>query len=260
MGEPPRWMIRDNTGEYTSEVVSQMLSDMNIRHIPDIPYNSEENWIADRFNKTFMNAVRAALISSNMSWKYWTWALLDVVDKYNQLPHSSTRQTPHELWFDSPAPNLSNLFIFGQLGYVPVMNKTVRNMKFRDRGRLVWSLGRDNTRRIIVEITDDSILRHRGTDFHPYFTARDLTKTFQGTLRHPDFELNSEPELHVEDTEDTDPKDNLQGTALTSKDVNKYKAPIPKRIDPTTPNPPSRSKALRYPDRDLWSKSIKTPS
>lgn len=42
LGEPPRWLISDKTGKYTSEVVSQMLSGMNVRHIPDIPSNSEE--------------------------------------------------------------------------------------------------------------------------------------------------------------------------------------------------------------------------
>lgn len=67
MGEPPRWLINDNAGEYTSEVVQEMLGDMNITHIPEIPHNSDENWIAKRFNKTVMNAVQATVISVNMN-------------------------------------------------------------------------------------------------------------------------------------------------------------------------------------------------
>lgn len=59
---------------------------------------------------------------------------MDVVDKYNQLPHSCTGRTPHEMWLDNPAPDLSNLFIFGQLGYVPIMSKPEMAMKHRDRG------------------------------------------------------------------------------------------------------------------------------
>lgn len=71
----PEWLISDNAGEYTSKVLTGMVGDMDISHVPTIPYNSEENGITERFNRTIMNAVRAALITAGMKWEYWNWAL-----------------------------------------------------------------------------------------------------------------------------------------------------------------------------------------
>lgn len=59
--QAPRWLVTDNAGEYMSDIVSGTLADLNIEHISAIPYKSEENGIAERFNRTAMNAVRAAL-------------------------------------------------------------------------------------------------------------------------------------------------------------------------------------------------------
>lgn len=86
----PRWLITDNAGEYTSTKIAEILKERNIQHLPTVPQNSEENGVAERFNLTIMNAVRAALTTTHMTWDYWTWALADATEKYNQLPHAST--------------------------------------------------------------------------------------------------------------------------------------------------------------------------
>lgn len=109
-----------------------MLGGMGIKHIPAILFNSEQNGIAERFNRKVMNAVRAALRTTVMSWEYWSWALMDATDKYNQLPHKATVKSPNEMWFNMKIPDLKNLNIFGQLGFTPMMNKAKRPTKYRD--------------------------------------------------------------------------------------------------------------------------------
>lgn len=61
MGETPTWLIADYAGEYSSQVVMEILDDMDVEHVPTISYNPEENGISQRLNLTIMNAVRAAL-------------------------------------------------------------------------------------------------------------------------------------------------------------------------------------------------------
>lgn len=156
-GHKPRWLVSDNAGEYMAEVVKNALADMDITHIPAIPYNSEENGIAERLKCTVMNEVRTALLTTNMSWKYWTWALQDAVDKYNQLPKEATGCSPHETWFRDKKPDLRHLYIFGQLGFALVKSKATRLNKHNDRGRLVRYLGRDSETRVITEATDGAI-------------------------------------------------------------------------------------------------------
>lgn len=67
-----------------------MLGDMEIKYVPRIVYNlEEENGISERFKLTLMNAVREALKKFQLDYTYWTYTLADAVDKYNQLPQSA---------------------------------------------------------------------------------------------------------------------------------------------------------------------------
>lgn len=71
-GQTPKWPISgangiSNAGEYTSPVVSDMLSDMDMNHIPAIAYSFEENSIAEKFNLTIMNALPTALNIAGMN-------------------------------------------------------------------------------------------------------------------------------------------------------------------------------------------------
>lgn len=104
------------------------------------------------------------------------------MDKYNQLPQKATDKSPHQLLYKQDAPQLTNLYIFGQLGYVPIMNKADRNVKCKNRGSLVRYPGRDEPRHIFAETPDGAIKRHRAKDFHPYYTERNPHARFSGTL------------------------------------------------------------------------------
>lgn len=74
---------------------------------------------------------------------------------------------PQELWYNVNSPNLRNLHIFGQLGYVPVMNPKIRRQKHKKRGLLAQYIRRDGDDHVFVELTDSHIRRFRGIDFHP---------------------------------------------------------------------------------------------
>lgn len=79
----------------------------------------------------------------------------DAMDKLNQLPHARTGKIPQQIWVDENKPELSNVYIFGQLGYVPVMNKTEQQSKKKNRGRLMRYIRRDLLRHIYAETTED---------------------------------------------------------------------------------------------------------
>lgn len=80
-GRKQRWLVSDNAGEYMAEVFSTALVDLGIVHIQAILTNYEENGIAERFNRTIINAVRTALITAKVPWDYWHWELQDAIDK-----------------------------------------------------------------------------------------------------------------------------------------------------------------------------------
>lgn len=194
-----------------------MLGDMGIQHIPKIAHNPEENGIAERINSTIMNAVRTALDTACLDWTYWTYVLADVVDKYNQLPHSSTGKSPHQLWHNAN-PDLRTLFIFGQEGFVPIMSQPKK--KHEHSGQKAKYLRRDGPAHVIVETDDAVIRRFRADDFHPYQTCIDLTQVIM---------------------------DNVQ-IAIATRKMGKFTRAVPWRITSTTPAPVCRAQAGNYPD------------
>lgn len=102
---------------------------MDITHVLIIQHNKGENGVAERYNSTTVNAVWTALLTAKMDWYYWSWALADANNKFNQLPHPGTERSLQELWYNSNIPKLRNLLIFGQIGYVPVMYPKLRKQK-----------------------------------------------------------------------------------------------------------------------------------
>lgn len=165
-----------------------MMGDMDIKSTPTIAYNSEENGNTERFNRIINNAVHPALKMANMPWEYyWSWALVDATDRYNQPPHIPTVKTPHEVWFKRNKPDLFQLHMFGQLCYNPIMRKGHRASKYKDSGELVRYLCRYDATKIYVDFTTDQYINGEG-DFHPFYTHTDAAHSFQSVLRNEMFE------------------------------------------------------------------------
>lgn len=165
--------------------------------------------------------------------------------------------TPHGKWFNRDTTSLQHLYIFGQVGYVPVMDKAV-SKKHNKRGRLVRYLRRDGPNHLWVETTDGDVKRFRGSAFHPYFADRDPAQTlhkattqghFADKQRKAGDERSSETDLTLTVGHN---KEQMEMTV----NAEKYKQPIPREITWTTPNPASRSHALRYLDTHLLGKRI----
>ena len=51
----------DNSGEYTSNAFEQYLKDNDIKHQTTIPYNLQQNDVAERMNRTLLNMVRSMM-------------------------------------------------------------------------------------------------------------------------------------------------------------------------------------------------------
>ena len=61
----------DNGKEYTSNEFEQYLRQHGIKHQTTVPYNPQQNGVAERMNRTILNMVRSMLFFKNVKIMFW---------------------------------------------------------------------------------------------------------------------------------------------------------------------------------------------
>ena len=83
-----------------------------------VPYTPQQNGVAERKNRTLLNAARCMLKTSHMEQHFWEEAIS--IACYLQISHSALGNAiPFTLWYYYP-PNVSHLKVFGAIAYVYV--------------------------------------------------------------------------------------------------------------------------------------------
>nr|CCA27078.1 PREDICTED: similar to Copia protein (Gagintpol protein) putative [Albugo laibachii Nc14] len=79
----------DNGGEYNYASMNAFCNKMHIKKEYTVPYNPEQNGMAERINRTLIEMSRCMLKDSSLSKSYWCEAMMTAVDIRNVLPDSS---------------------------------------------------------------------------------------------------------------------------------------------------------------------------
>ena len=66
-----------------------ILSRKGIQHQSSVPYNLQQNSVAERFNRTLMDGARPIIAHAILRDKLWRDALLYTAWTINHVPHSS---------------------------------------------------------------------------------------------------------------------------------------------------------------------------
>ena len=82
-----------------------------------IPGTPQQNGVAERRNRTFLDMVRSMMVQGNLPISYWGDALLTAAYILNRVPSKLVPSTPYELW-TGEKPNLGNLWAWGSAAYV----------------------------------------------------------------------------------------------------------------------------------------------
>lgn len=81
------------------------------------PYTPELNGIAERVNRTMVEAARSLLIQADLPRCLWPFALKHVIYVRNLVPHSAIGTTPFSVLTDEK-PSLKHVRVFGCTAYV----------------------------------------------------------------------------------------------------------------------------------------------
>ena len=110
----------DNGREFTSNEFKELCKDLGIKRELSTPYNTQQNGIAERKNRTIMEAARAMLHDQDLPMHLWVEAAISAVYVQNRTPHIVLEnKTPEEV-ISSKKPEVIHLRIFGCPIYIHI--------------------------------------------------------------------------------------------------------------------------------------------
>jgi transposase InsO family protein len=108
----------DGGGEYVNEQFSTYLHTMGIQRQMTTAHTPQQNGVAERVNRTIMEAARSMLHAAGLPMSFWTYAVRTAVYLRNRSPTRALNNiTPYEAW-RGEKPDLSHLRVFGCRAYV----------------------------------------------------------------------------------------------------------------------------------------------
>ena len=124
----------DQGTEYCSKNQEQWYKHKGIQLQNTMSYSPQQNGVAERFNRTVIEKVRAMLIQSGMAKRMWCEAALTSVYLINRSPSKSLEGpvTPSEMWY-GVKPNLEKLRVFGCKAYALIPNKNRKKLDPKSR-------------------------------------------------------------------------------------------------------------------------------
>jgi hypothetical protein len=96
-GKKIKVLRSDNGGEYIPQDFSDFCIEAGIKREYTIPYNLQQNGVAERKNKSIIKAVKAMIHDQHLPMFLWAEASMTVVYVHNRNPHKIVRNmTPEE--------------------------------------------------------------------------------------------------------------------------------------------------------------------
>jgi hypothetical protein len=119
-GKPIRIPRSNNGGEYESHQFEDFCNEAGIKRQLTIPYNPQQNGVAERKNITIYEVAKAMMCDQDLPTSLWAEAVIIVVYIQNRSPHAIMgNETPEEA-FAGDKPDVGHLRIFGCPVYIHV--------------------------------------------------------------------------------------------------------------------------------------------
>jgi hypothetical protein len=107
-------MLRtDNGGEYTSKEFVAFFKSTGIRRELTVPYNPQQNDVAERKNRSIEETIKSLLNDQGRSMFLWGEATMTTIYVQNRSPHRILKDMKPEEAFSGKKPNVENIRIFG---------------------------------------------------------------------------------------------------------------------------------------------------
>jgi hypothetical protein len=133
----------DNGGEYTSKEFKSFCIEAGIKREFTIPYNPQQNGVAERKNKTIIEATKAMIHDQSLPMTLWAEACMTSVYVQNLSPHYIVKNITPEEAFTKVKPEIRHFRIFGCPVYLHVPKE--KRSKVEPSGRKGIFVGYNET-------------------------------------------------------------------------------------------------------------------
>jgi transposase InsO family protein len=113
----------DNGGEYTPKEFVNYCKEVGIKRDLTTPYNPHQNGVAERKNRTIMEAVKTMIHDQDLPMCLWEEAAKTTIYVQNQLSHSALGFKTSEEMFSKKKPELIHLKIFDCPVFVHILKQ-----------------------------------------------------------------------------------------------------------------------------------------
>jgi hypothetical protein len=119
----------DNGGEYTSKEFMEFCAGEGIRRELIVPYNPQQNGVAERKNRSIVWVSRSMLHDQGLPLILWAKACYTTVYLQNKSPHKVVGSMTPEEDFSRKKPEVGHLRIFGCITYSYVPSEKTKNLE-----------------------------------------------------------------------------------------------------------------------------------
>jgi hypothetical protein len=110
----------NNGGEYTSKEFDSFCIEVGIKREFTVPYNPEQNGVAERKNRTIIEATKSMIYDQILPMTLWVEACMTVVYVQNRSPHHILKNINPEEEFTKVNTEIGHFRIFGCPMYLHV--------------------------------------------------------------------------------------------------------------------------------------------
>lgn len=133
LGRKIKCVRTDGGLEFVNREFGKLFDELGVRHERTNIYTPQQNGVAERYNSTCLNAIRAMLRSAEFPNRFWSEAILCFNYVQNRTVHKNFSKTPIEL-YSGNKPSVRHFKIFGCLAFVNIPRQLRK--KLDDKARL----------------------------------------------------------------------------------------------------------------------------
>ena len=116
LGRKIKILRSDRGGEYFSNEFSAFCEEHGIIHQCSAPFTPQQNGLAERKNRTFLEMTNAMLLNAKLPNNLWGEAILGACHILNRIPLKKSKISPYEMW-KGRKPNIGYFKVWGCLAY-----------------------------------------------------------------------------------------------------------------------------------------------